>query len=76
MDHQGVLLVTVFEEDVQVLVEVQVQPRDLEGILEVSEIVIFIKCHGQETQSENCRSQEIGTCYMQLGIEIVETVIV
>lgn len=76
MDHQGVLLVTVFKEDVQVLVEVQVQPRDLEGILEVSEIVIFVKCHCQETQSENCRGQEIGACDMQLGIEIVETVIV
>lgn len=76
MDHQGVLLVSVFEEDVQVLVEVQVQPRDLEGILEIREIVIFIECHGQETQSENCRGQEISARDMQLGIEIVETVIV
>lgn len=45
MYDQRVLLVTVFEEDVQVFVKIEIQPRDLEGILEISEIVIFIESH-------------------------------
>ena len=52
MNDHRVLLVSVLEENVQILVKVKIEPRYLERVFEICEIVILIKGYREQAHSE------------------------